>query len=61
MLLFEAWRATFGPRTTGWEPLIYSVIISNNFQTCNNVYSRGTHSVDCQRVPSGPPRTASQC
>jgi len=20
--LFEAWRATFGPRVTGWEPLV---------------------------------------
>ena len=20
--IFEAWRATFGPRATGWEPLI---------------------------------------
>ena len=28
--LFEAWRATFGPRATGWEPLVYS--ITNNTQ-----------------------------
>jgi len=24
--LFEAWRATFGPRATGWEPLIYTYV-----------------------------------
>jgi len=22
--LFEAWRVTFGPRATGWEPLPYT-------------------------------------
>jgi hypothetical protein len=21
----EAWRATFGPRATGWEPLVYTI------------------------------------
>ena len=25
--LFEAWRATFGPRATGWEPLVYDVLL----------------------------------
>ena len=30
--LFEAWRATFGPRATGWEPLIY---IKYNFYSVN--------------------------
>ena len=24
---FEAWRATFGPRATGWEPLLYALHI----------------------------------
>ena len=32
--IFEAWRATLGPRATGWEPLIYWFHILKSIRNC---------------------------